>query len=186
MDDKTDLQVSVGRLHNRYLRTLYRLYGGELEHVHVLPAMARLAQTPALRSALQYHWEKTRGHAERLRRILAGLGRPLVELPRPADPPAVPEAAGWPPALDAAGCEATLIAGARNLEHHEIMGYLLALNCAQILRETAAAELLAETLDEEYEADRILAALAAVTNPARWPAEAGAARRPQPLGTPAV
>lgn len=145
----------------RYVRELNRLYGGELEHRNVLPEMARLAQTPGLKSVFQYHLEKTRIHVERLQRIFVGLGLQPADLGPGAAVTTRPSREWALTPDESAECEAVLIAAARRLEHHEIVSYLLALNCAQILRDDAAVRLLEQTLREEYEADGILATLQA-------------------------
>jgi ferritin-like metal-binding protein YciE len=159
MHTQDELDREVTRLRGWYIGELQRLYGGELEHLNVLPAMAAEAQAPGLKSAFQYHCEKTRAHIERLQRIFAGLGLRPVDLEFQAAAAAQPAAAAPRTPDEAAGREIVLIAAARKLENHEIGGYRLALNCAQALRDYPAAHLLEQTLQEEYEADRILAAL---------------------------
>ena len=153
----TDLEL----LRRRYRQVLERLCGGEQEHLHVLPAMAKVAQRPALQDAFRYHYEKTLSQAERLATVCAALGlRPVTLTTRPAglSQAARPWSAS---SSELAGCDDVLITAARQLEHREIADYLVALHCAESLRDQAAVELLEQTLQEEYEADLILAALEA-------------------------
>src|SRR3990172_3555407 len=154
MDSDMDL------LRRRYVQTLDNLYGGEMEHLNVLPEMAEVAHSSALKSALQYHFEKTRAHVERLDQIFAGLGiRPINLKHREVKALAQGAQRFLTTQDDWVGCETVLISATRKMEHHEISGYLLALRCAQILQDHVAASRLEQTLQEEYEADQILAEL---------------------------
>ena len=147
-------------LRRRYVQKLDDLYGGEMEHLNVLPGMAGVAHSPALKSAFQYHLEKTKAHVERLDQIFAGLGiRPINLRHREAEALAREVQRFLTTHDELAGCEAVLISAARKMEHYEISGYLLALRYAQVLRDHTAADLLEQTLKEEYEADQILAEL---------------------------
>ena len=163
------MNVEVELLRHRYIQKLNDLYGSEIEHLHVLPELMGVAQSAELRGAFRYLLDKTRTHVERLDRIFAQLGiRPVTFHCRKTE--ALIEEAQRFPASSAA-----LISVARRLELNEISGYLLALNCAQILWEHTAADLLEQTLKEEYEADEVLAELGLPSSrPIREKAEAGA------------
>jgi ferritin-like metal-binding protein YciE len=131
-----------------------------MEHLNVLPEMAEVAHSSALKSALQYHFEKTRGHVERLDQIFAGLGIRPINLKHREVKALAHEAQRFLTTQDDwVECETVLISATRKMEHHEISGYLLALRCAQILQDHLAASRLEQTLQEEYEADQILAEL---------------------------
>jgi len=56
--------------------------------------------------------------------------------------------------------DAALIAAAQRVEHYEMAGYGTVRTYAQLLGETAAAQLLQQTLDEEGATDKKLTALA--------------------------
>ena len=60
--------------------------------------------------------------------------------------------------------DAGLIAAAQRVEHYEMAGYGTAHNFSELLGDEEAAELLAETLEEEEEADAKLTALAQSIN----------------------
>jgi ferritin-like metal-binding protein YciE len=60
--------------------------------------------------------------------------------------------------------DAGLIAAAQRVEHYEMAGYGTVHNFAELLGEDDAAELLAETLDEEKAADNKLTTLAKSIN----------------------
>ena len=147
-------------LRRRYVQTLDNLYGGEMEHLNVLPEMAEVAHSSALKSALQYHFEKTKAHVERLDQIFAGLGIRPINLKHREVKALAQEAQRFLTTQDDwVGCETVLISATRKMEHREISGYLLAARYAQILQDDTAAGLLEQTLKEEYEADQILAEL---------------------------
>ncbi len=56
--------------------------------------------------------------------------------------------------------DAAIVAGSQKIEHLEIAGYGTARTYAENLGLTEAANLLQQTLDEEYQADQILTGLA--------------------------
>jgi ferritin-like metal-binding protein YciE len=60
--------------------------------------------------------------------------------------------------------DAGLIAAAQRVEHYEITGYGTVHNFSELLGEEEAAELLAETLEEEEDADEKLTNLAQSIN----------------------
>jgi ferritin-like metal-binding protein YciE len=60
--------------------------------------------------------------------------------------------------------DAGLIAAAQRVEHYEMAGYGTVHNFAQLLGDEEAAELLAETLQEERTADKKLTSLAKSIN----------------------
>jgi ferritin-like metal-binding protein YciE len=154
MDSELDL------LKRRYVQKLDELYGGEIEHLNVLPEIAGVAHSSALKSAFQYHIEKTIAHVERLDQILTWLGiRPVNFQHRETKVLAREVQRFMATQAEMAECDAVLITAARKMEHYEISGYLLAVRYAQILQDDTAAGLLEQTLKEEYEADQILAEL---------------------------
>ena len=147
------MNAEVELLRHRYIQKLNDLYGGEVEHLTVLPEMVRVAQSSELKCAFRHHLERTRTHIERLDQIFAQLGIHPVNFQCRKTETLIEEARRFP------ATQAMLISVARRLELNEISGYLLALNCAQILWEHTAADLLEQTLKEEYEADETLAEL---------------------------
>lgn len=145
------MNAEVALLKHRYIQKLNDLYGGEVERLTVWSELVRVAQASELKCVFQRQLEKTRIHIERLDQIFARLGlRPAIFRCRKTE--ALVEKAQHFQAT-----HTVLISIARRLELDEISGYLLALNCAQILWEHAAADLLEQTLKEEYEADKTLA-----------------------------
>jgi ferritin-like metal-binding protein YciE len=62
--------------------------------------------------------------------------------------------------LSPAVMDAAIVAGSQKVEHYEIACYGTARTYAQQLGLTQVADLLQQTLDEEYQADQILTGLA--------------------------
>ncbi len=105
--------------------------------------------------------EQTKGHAERLEKILDDLGQThrgqkckamegLVEEGKQMiDEDAAPEVK-----------DAGLIAAAQRVEHYEIAGYGTACTFAQLLGHSEAEKMLHDTLQEERETDEKLSELA--------------------------
>src|SRR5262249_45596239 len=109
--------------------------------------------------------EQTKGHVERLEKILKNLGvraggktckgmEGLIE-----EGSEMMEEDAEPDVLDAG-----LISAAQRVEHYEIAGYGCVRTYAQMLGESEAAEMLQETLDEEKETDEKLTQLAEEIN----------------------
>lgn len=147
-------------LKGRYRQELDDLYGNEMKNLNILPQMAEVAQAPALKLAFQYHFETTRAQIGRLIHIFVGLGWWPIHFDYDCLRSLAQEAGFMRPARGtAADSDSKLIVAARKREHREIKAYLMALNCAEILRDQAAASLLEKTLAEEYEADQILTRL---------------------------
>jgi len=150
--------MNVELLKRQFIRNLNDLYGRELELLNVLPEMADLAQSPDLKSAFHDHFQKTWEHVQRLKQILVELGeRPALLNWQDKRESIRRDKSRLPTGIKSTATDAVLIAAAQNMEHYEISGYILALNCAQILYYHTAADLLMQALNEEYEASRILA-----------------------------
>jgi ferritin-like metal-binding protein YciE len=150
--------MNMGLLKCQFIRNLNDLCGRELELLNVLPQMADLAQSPDLKSAFRDHFQKTREHVQRLKQILVELGeRPAILKWQDKGETIRPEEHRLQTRVKSTAIDAVLIAAAQNMEHYEFSGYILAINCAQILCYHTAADLLMQALNEEYEASRIQA-----------------------------
>ncbi len=143
-----------------YHDELRELYDSEWQIIAAMPQMIEAASSSDLKTAFEDHLEETKEQLKRLERIFAELnespggkrsqgmsgilasGRMMNQLPAS-------------PVRDAA-----LIAAAQKVEHFEISGYGTARTLAEMLNHTKAAALLQQTLDEEKEADAILAEIA--------------------------
>lgn len=138
------------------------LYSAEKQLTHALPKMAEAAHSSDLRKAFQHHLKQTEKQIQRIEKAFAvgsldgapggkkciameGLVKEGNELMK--------ETAG--PAVDPA-----LIAAAQKVEHYEIASYGTAVAWAKLLGHDKVAQILQETLNEEYAANEKLTQLA--------------------------
>jgi ferritin-like metal-binding protein YciE len=146
-----------------YIEELKDLYSAETQLTKALPKMAKAASSDELRQAMEKHLAETEGHVKRLEQIfeklersprgkrckgMAGLIEEGSELLKEKGE------------MEAEVLDAGLIAAAQRVEHYEIAAYGTARTFAQRLGHQEAAQLLQQTLDEEYATDRKLTALA--------------------------
>lgn len=137
------------------------LMSAERQLVEALPKVAGAASSDKLRDAISEHLEETRGHVQRLEEVARIIGRPIPSEHCEAmeglikEGEEVVQATGDPAAKDAA-----LIAAAQRVEHYEIAAYGTARALADELGYDDAKKLLAETLDEESDADDKLTSIA--------------------------
>jgi len=143
-----------------FLNELKDVYNAEKQLVSALPRMAKAAQSPKLQQAITKHLGETEGHVKRLEQILQSLGEPLrgkkckgmeglIE-----EGKEILEEEGAPEVIDAA-----IISAAQRVEHYEIAAYGCLRTYAQLLGNTAADQLLQQTLAEEEATDKALTAL---------------------------
>jgi ferritin-like metal-binding protein YciE len=145
-----------------FVKELRDLYSAENQLVKALPKMARASSDPDAKALFQQHLEQTKGQVERLKQIFAQLGKkPTGQLCKGME------------GLIAEGQEhieddqtegalkdLTLAGAALRVEHYEIAGYSAAIAMAKTLGQREAAELLTQTLDEEKETAKKVAAAA--------------------------
>jgi len=144
-----------------FLHQLQDVYYAEHQITKALPKMIDKATDPALKQGFQTHLRETEGQIERLDRVFAMLGEEAKGATCPAIEGIIKEAnevAGE--IADKAVLDAALIASAQAVEHYEITRYGTLVAWADQLSRTEIADLLQETLDEEYATDEKLTALA--------------------------
>ncbi len=152
------------------------LYSAEEQIIEAMPAMIAKAENPSLKQALEQHLRITENQRERIDEVRQMLG---------ADEESVTKYSGILSNLFGAGSkckgmeglidegqkvmaenlspevlDAAIIAGNQKIEHYEIAAYGTARTYAQQLGLSQIAQLLQQTLDEEYRADEILTTLA--------------------------
>ena len=153
--------MQLETLQDLMVENLKDLYSAENQILKAGPKMLKAVENEELRAALEEHIEITKGQVERLKTIFEQLGEKptghhckgmegLLEenkelMEEDADPDVL-----------AAG----LIVGQQKVEHYEIAGYGSAVTFAKLLGNKEAAELLAQTLDEEERADKLLTQIA--------------------------
>lgn len=160
--------LKIDTLNDLFLHELQDLYDAELRITDALPRMAQVASSQDLRSAFQHHLLETKEHVSRLERIFRQMGESPERETCEAIKGLLTEGEEI---IDSKGDQsvrdAALIASAQRVEHYEIAGYGTARAFAQRLGLQGVAELLAQTLHEEGEADKILTSIAETTvNPA--------------------
>jgi ferritin-like metal-binding protein YciE len=151
-------------LNDLYLQKIQLLLDAEEQGLQAMPQLARRAQNPELRNALETHRRQTEEHVHRLQR----LARQRAQ--GPENTPAngcvsmralIEEAQTILPTIqDADTADAFIIGAQQAVEHHEIASYGTARTWAQQLGYAEDADLLQQTLDEEGEADEQLTRIA--------------------------
>ena len=137
------------------------LYSAETQLLKAMPKVAKKVTTPSLKEAFALHLEQTKGHVERLTRIgeilgykkmtgkkcmaMEGLIKEAQELITEEEPSEATDAA--------------LIGSAQRIEHYEIAGYGVVRALAKSLKHKEVVDLLAATLKEEGDTDKILTRL---------------------------
>lgn len=153
--------MKLNTLNDLLVEELKDLYSAESQLVRALPRMAKAANSPRLKRAIEDHLAVTQEHKSRLEQIFDDLAvRPrgrkckvmesLIEEGRD-----LMEADG-----DEAVHDAALIGAAQRVEHYEIAAYGTARTLAEHLGHTRVVDLLAATLEEEKETDRTLTEIA--------------------------
>ena len=152
------------------------LYSAEEQIVSALPNMIEKAKNPDLKKALKDHLQITRQHLSRLEQVKMQMGgekenggenkglfsrlfksrqvcRGMQGLIEEGNKVMGED-------MHADVLDAVIIASAQKIEHYEICGYGTARTFARELGLEKAAQLLEQTLNEEYEADDLLTQLA--------------------------
>jgi ferritin-like metal-binding protein YciE len=150
-----------GTLHDAFIDELRDTYDAERQLTKALPKMAKAATSDELRTAFETHLEETRAQIERLEQVfelmdekargkhcegMAGIieeGKTMME-----------------EEFDGTTMDAVLIASAQRVEHYEMAAYGTLAAWAKTMGHNDAAELLAETLEEEKAADEKLNTIA--------------------------
>lgn len=152
------------------------LYSVEEQIIEAMPAMIGKAKTPQLRQALETHLKITERQKERLDKVKQLMGTESQEGEKRSGLFGM-FGGGKQKCIGIEGIikegervmaedmepevlEAAIVASAQKIEHYEICGYGTARAYARELNMGEVAELLEETLDEEYEADDRLTDLA--------------------------
>jgi ferritin-like metal-binding protein YciE len=156
---------SIPNLRSLLIDELHDLYFAENLLVKALPKMAKAASDAELKAAFTGHLAETKGHVARLASAMELLGIPVKGKTCPAMEGLVKEGAE---AIDTDGPDAVrdanLIGAAQRVEHYEMAAYGVARAFARELGESAVAELLQETLDEEGAANKKLTKIAGMVN----------------------
>jgi ferritin-like metal-binding protein YciE len=150
----TEVTMKVETLRDLYLEQLQDLYNAEQQLIKALPKMAKAATSEELRTAFEEHLEQTKGHAERIETICEQMGEKASGKKCKAMEGLVKEGSETiDEDMEDNLKDAALIADAQRVEHYEIAGYGCVHAYATKLGDEEAADLLAQTLEEEKETD---------------------------------
>ena len=153
--------MELATLRHLYVHELKDLYSAENQLIKALPKMAEAANNTKLSSGFREHLEQTKGHAERLEKILSDHKQSTRGARCKGMEGIVAEGAEMiEEEADAEVKDAALISAAQRVEHYEIAGYGTARTYAELVGDKEGAKLLQTTLQEEEETDKKLTALA--------------------------
>jgi ferritin-like metal-binding protein YciE len=137
------------------------IFDGEKQLTKALPKMAKAANSPELREAIENHLEETRQQVTRLEQVFASLEEKARGKHCEGIAGIIEEGqAIMEEEFDEATADACLIAAAQRAEHYEMATYGTLVAWARAMGHDEAADLLQETLDEEKAADEKLNSLA--------------------------
>lgn len=148
-----------------YIDQLKQIYSAELQVLEAMPEMIERATGFELKEGFEAHLNETHVHVSRLETILPELASTASEHECRTISVLISEMQkGAQEAGDGPIGDALIISAGQRVEHFEIASYETLLHFAQTLGETAHAELLQQTLDEEENADRMLSEVANRSN----------------------
>ena len=153
--------ADMGTLHEAFVDELRDTYDAEKQLTKALPKMAKAANSPELREAIESHLEETRQQVERLEQVFESIEEKARGKHCDGIAGIIQEAqAIMQEDFDEATADACLIAAAQRAEHYEMAAYGTLVAWARAMGHDDAADLLQETLDEEKAADEKLNSLA--------------------------
>ena len=153
--------AEMGTLHEAFVEELRDIFDGEKQLTKALPKMAKAANSPELRQAIESHLEETRQQVTRLEQVFASLDEKARGKHCEGIAGIIEEGqAIMQEEFDEATADACLIAAAQRAEHYEMATYGTLVAWARAMGHDEAADLLQETLDEEKAADEKLNELA--------------------------
>jgi ferritin-like metal-binding protein YciE len=153
--------MPIKTMQDLFVHSLRDMYHAEKQLVRALPKMAKAAQEPALRQAIEQHLEETRNQVERLDQVFEAIEVAARGVRCEAVEGLVEEARETMEEVqDAEVRDAAIIIAAQKVEHYEIAAYGALCTMADMLGRDEAARLLRQTLDEEKAADQKLNQLA--------------------------
>jgi ferritin-like metal-binding protein YciE len=153
--------AETGTLHEAFVEELRDTYDAEKQLTKALPKMAKAANSPELKQAIENHLEETRQQVQRLEQVFATIEEKARGKHCEGIAGIIEEGQTvMQEEYDEATADALLIASAQRAEHYEMAAYGTLVAWARAMGHDDAAELLQETLDEEKAADEKLNELA--------------------------
>jgi Mn-containing catalase len=140
------------------------LLHAEGQLVRAMPRMAKAANSPELKEALQNHLTETQGQVERLKQVFELLGAKAKAKPCKGMQGLVEEGKETitqGKEKEDVAADLALAVSMQKVEHYEIAGYGSVRTIAETLGNQEVADLLAQTLAEEEKTDKLLTELSA-------------------------
>jgi ferritin-like metal-binding protein YciE len=157
--------MEMESLQDLFVEELKDLYSAENQILKAGPKMSKAIENEDLRAAIDEHLRITEKQVDRLERIFKKLGeKPTGKKCHGMEGLLTEnkELLGEDAEQDV--LEAGLIVGQQKVEHYEIAGYGSAVTFAKLLGDQESADLLAQTLEEEKQADKMLTQIAEQIN----------------------
>ena len=152
--------MPVETLKNAFVDELKDLLSAEKQITEALPKMAQKATSKGLKKAFEDHLEETQNHIERLEKAFESIDLKATSKKCEAMEGLLKEGKHVIEETDdAETLDAFMIAAAQKVEHYEIASYGTVCAWAECLGYKDAKRLLAETLQEEKDADSRLSDL---------------------------
>ena len=148
-----------------FLDELADMYDAENRIVQAMPKLAEAATCGELKAALTEHWEQTKGHVVKIKKVFQAFGEQPKSKECKATVGLLEE--GGEIAAENEGkstINAAVISAAQKVEHYEIASYGCLHEWALLLENVEAANLIEDILDEEKAADNKLNELAMEKN----------------------
>ncbi len=156
--------MTIETFDDLFLHTLKDVLYAERKILKALPKMEKNATNAKLKLALTTHKDETEDHILRLEEVFDLLGKPARGAKCDAMLGLLEEADGLMGEIeDPETMDAAIISLAQAVEHYEIARYGTLVQWAKQLGHTKVAELLKETLDQDYATDKSLSKLAEKT-----------------------
>ncbi len=153
--------MAIKTAQDLFLNELRDIYHAEKQILKALPKMAKQASHPELKQALEQHVEETRGQVERIEQVFEMLDVGKRAKRCEAMEGLIEEARGHMEEIeDKSLLDPAMIICQQKVEHYEIAGYGSLVALAKQLGQDEAAQLLAQTLEEEKATDQKLTQLA--------------------------
>lgn len=162
--DTMDYAIEESKLMKLFEDELKDIYWAEKALTKALPKMVKKATSEELIAALESHLEETEAQVEKLEQVFEILGKKPVAKKCEAMAGLIKEAQEIMENTDEGAMrDAGIISAGQKVEHYEIATYGTLRTFANTLGLTDAAEILAEILAEEKNADQTLTEIAEST-----------------------
>ena len=157
--------MEMESLQDLFVEELKDLYSAENQILKAGPKMSKAIENEDLKAAIDEHLRITEKQVDRLERIFQKLGeKPTGKKCHGMEGLLTENKELLGEDADQDVLEAGLIVGQQKVEHYEIAGYGSVVTFAKLLGDEESAELLAQTLEEEKQADKMLTQIAEQIN----------------------